>query len=84
MNDQRFAIALRESSDLTDFDAEKSLKKMAVSSAAIEHYRRVRDPEKSFEAMLHKLIERRNFTVWWDRRSTAEKSALAQKRFTEM
>ena len=43
------------------YDPDKGMKNLAVADAAINHYRRARDPEKLYKAWAAKLKEQRHF-----------------------
>ncbi len=49
-----------------NYEPEKGIKKIAVASAAEEHWRRAMDAEKLFEAIEIKLTEQRRFVTWYD------------------
>src|SRR5438093_758043 len=55
-----------------DYDPERGLKTMAAAEAAEQYYRRAKDVRMLNEAVMRKLVEQRNFVLWWDEQKKAQ------------
>lgn len=56
----------RSSTDLTNYDPVKGLKRIAVAEAAEKYSARAKDATKLFVAIEAKLTAQRDFVAWWD------------------
>lgn len=63
---EQIVVADPASRALDDYDPAKGLKKVAVAEVAEKYYARAKDPTRLFEALEAKLIEQRQFVLWWD------------------
>jgi hypothetical protein len=60
------------STDLTHYDPQQGVKRIAVAAMAEKHYARAKDATKLIEAIRAKLEAQAEFVLWWD--TQAEKS----------
>jgi hypothetical protein len=51
---------------ISNYEPDKGLKKIAVAEAAEKHFARAKDTDKLYEAIEAKLKAQRDFVLWWE------------------